>query len=127
MKEVRSIIGIGTDILSIDRFRKSIEKHGDAFIEKIFVASEIEYCKKFSDPIPPFAARFSAKEAVVKALGEGFGESLGFHDIVITKDEKGKPYVSLSPKAKEQYSSPSFHLSLSHCKEYATATAIALK
>ncbi|MCH9811890.1 holo-ACP synthase [bacterium] len=127
MNENKSIFGLGTDIISIERFRKSVEKHGDVFLEKLFLTAEIAYCKKHADPIPSFAARFSAKEAIVKALGEGFGEKLAFHDIEITKDAKGKPHVSLSEKAQKHFNAPTFHLSLSHCKEYATATAIALK
>ena len=127
MRKNETILGIGTDIISIDRFRASVQKHGEAFLQKLFLKEEIAYCNKHADPIPSFAARFSAKEAVVKALGEGFGESLAFHDVEITKDSKGKPDVSLSTKASDRFGAPSFHLSVSHCKEFATATAIALK
>lgn len=126
MNKPQNIIGIGTDILAIHRFKSSVDKYGEKFLNKIFTRNEIEYCNTFSDPIPRFAARFCAKESVVKALGEGFGETLSFHDIEIHKNEKGKPFVSLSDKANKHFDSPSFELSLSHCKEYATATVIAL-
>lgn len=120
-----SIIGIGTDIIAIARFSKTYEKYDQKFIDKLFTRAEQDYCKKHADPIPFFAVRFSAKEAVSKALGCGLGDKLAFHDIEIAKDEAGKPLVILSKAASEHFDNPKFHLSLSHCKEYATATVIA--
>ena len=122
----KSITGLGTDIIAIARFEKSIKKYGDKFLDKIFTQSEKDYCKAFADSTPRYAARFSAKEAVSKALGCGIGENLAFHDIEILKDPSGKPYVSLSASANKHFYHPEFHLSISHCKEYATATVIAL-
>ena len=121
-----NILGIGTDIIAISRFAKSLSKHGDKFLDKIFTKKEQQYCKKYADSTPRFAARFSAKEAVSKALGTGFNELLSFLDIEITNDEKGKPHVILSDKVKNHFGSPSFEISLSHGKESATATVIAL-
>lgn len=127
MKQATEIIGIGTDILSIERFRTSHSKLGEKFLNKIFTEAEKTYCNKHKDPIVHFTARFSAKEAVVKALGTGFDEMLSFHDIEISNDEKGKPFVTLSPKSSTYYNHPTIQISLSHCKEYATATAIAYR
>lgn len=121
-----SISGIGTDIIAIKRFGKSIEKYGKKFLDKIFTTAEQEYCDAFSDSTPRYAARFSAKEAVSKALGCGIGEHLGFHDIEILKDPSGKPYIKLTQSALAHFNNVSFHLSLSHCKEYATAVAVAI-
>jgi len=127
MKQGTEIIGIGTDILSIERFKSSYSKLGEKFLDKIFTDAEKAYCNKHKDPIVHFAVRFSAKEAVVKALGSGFDEMLTFHDIEISNNEKGKPFVTLSTKSSTYYNHPTIQISLSHCKEYATATAIAYK
>lgn len=127
MTTKNSLIGIGTDIIAIERFQKTLEKQGSKFLDKVFTKEEQSYCIKFSDPSGCFAARFSAKEAVVKALGSGFTEVLTFLDIEIIKDEKGKPFVKLSSRAQAEFNHPHIELSISHCKEYATAFAIAFE
>lgn len=121
------ICGIGTDILEIERFKEALQKHGQAFLDKLFTKQEQEYCKRFSDPIGRYTARFSAKEAVAKALGTGFGKELAFHDIEILNESSGKPTVKLSSNALTRFGHPTIHLSISHSTHYATATAIATK
>lgn len=116
--------GIGTDILEIARVRESIERHGQAFLDKIFTRSEQAYCQKHRDPMPQYAARFSAKESVVKALGCGFGDKIGFLDIEISHDPLGKPLVHLSPSVKESFKHPNIIISMSHCKEYVSTIAL---
>jgi holo-[acyl-carrier protein] synthase len=125
MKTEKTILGIGTDIIAVHRIQKSIDKQGDTFLEKIFTANERAYCAKFSEPTASYAARFSAKEAVAKALGCGFTEHLTFLDIEVTKDELGKPHIKLSSRAQDHFGNPHIEISLSHCKEYATAFVIA--
>jgi holo-[acyl-carrier protein] synthase len=122
--EGSSILGIGNDIIEIERIRKSIETHGHRFIAKIFTQKEQEYCSKYKDPILRYAGRFSAKEAIVKALGSGFGEHASWHDMEIINDDKGKPIVVFSPKVKEQFNDPLVLVSISHSELYATAVAI---
>ena len=124
---MNNIFGIGTDILEIERFKEALSEHGQKFLDKLFSKQEQEYCQKFHDPIPRYTVRFCAKEAVVKSLGVGFGKDLAFHDIEIINDLSGKPTVLLSPKSMAFFGNPTFHISLSHCKEYATATVISLK
>lgn len=119
-----SIRGIGNDIIEIARIRKSIERQGQAFIERLFTPREIEYCNKYKDPIPHYAGRFAAKEAIVKALGTGFGAQIHFHDIEILNDEAGKPIAFLSQSVQKNLLNPTLFLSISHCTEYATAVAI---
>lgn len=118
--------GVGTDILEIQRIREAIARHGDEFINRIFTEKEQAYCRKHRDPMPQFAARFSAKESVVKALGCGFGEKIGWHDIEITHDKAGKPIVSFSKKAEQTFNHPNVILSMSHCKEYVSTVALLL-
>jgi len=119
-----AICGIGNDILAITRLRESIERQGDPFLNRLFTSRELEYCQKFDDPVPHFAGRFAAKEAIVKAFGTGFGKNIQWHDIEILNDELGKPIVHLSKVLQEQFDHPQILLSISHCIEYATAVAI---
>lgn len=118
------IEGLGTDIIEIARMRNSIERHGLHFLNRLFSQKEQDYCYRFQDPSPHFAGRFSAKEAIVKALGTGFGEQASWHDIEILNDDLGKPIVYLSETLKKKYKNPKILLSISHCTNYATATAI---
>ncbi|KGN03369.1 4'-phosphopantetheinyl transferase [Clostridium novyi A str. 4570] len=119
------IIGIGTDIVEIDRINKAIERTPN-FINKLFTKKEIEYF--ISRKMRPefIAGKFAAKESVAKALGTGF-RKFGFRDIEIDKDELGKPLVLLSGGAKEiadKFGDYKLHLSISHGRENAIAYAI---
>jgi holo-[acyl-carrier protein] synthase len=119
-----SVRGIGNDIIEIARMRQSIERHGQHFLNRLFTQREQDYCFKFKDPIPHFAGRFAAKEAIVKALGVGFGAQIQWHDIEVLNDELGKPVVSLSSSIEKQFDSPTLLVSISHSQENATAVAI---
>ena len=115
---------IGTDIIEIERIRDAIDEHKKHFLNRIFTPREQEDCSKHKDPSPRYAGRFAAKEAVSKALGTGFGKNLSWLDIEITNDDLGRPLISLSEKARAHFKAPSLHISISHCKLYATATAL---
>ena len=108
------IIGIGTDIVENERF--SAQKEG--LLERLFTAYEIEESKKRVNKAEYFASRYAAKEAASKALGSGF-RSLSPLDIEIREDDLGKPYLAV--KGKE---SLSFHLSISHEREYSVAMVV---
>lgn len=122
-----NLLGLGTDIMEIARFKEVIDKHGQKFLDKFFSKREQEYCNRYQNPISRFAVRFSAKEAVAKALGEGFGKHISFLDIEILNNPSGKPEVHLSPTCSAHFGNPTFQISLSHSLHYATATAIAIK
>jgi holo-[acyl-carrier protein] synthase len=124
MKKNSSIHGIGNDIIEIERIRQSIEGHGLRMLNRLFTTKEQDYCLKHKNPIPHFAGRFSAKEAIVKALGTGIGQQIGWLDIEILNDESGKPVVYLSAHAKKLFNDPIIQISISHCREYATAIAL---
>ncbi|HKY99842.1 MAG TPA: holo-ACP synthase [Rhabdochlamydiaceae bacterium] len=121
------ILGIGNDIIEIERIRKSIDTHGYRLIGRLFSVKEQDYCLKYKDPVPHFAGRFSAKEAVVKALGTGFGEHASWLDIEIENDSLGKPLVNLSPALQKKTKDTQILISLSHCQLYVTAFAVWLK
>jgi holo-[acyl-carrier protein] synthase len=118
------ILGIGNDIVEVDRIRKSFDRHGYRFLTKLFSTKEQDYCLKHKDPIPHLAGRFAAKEAVVKALGTGFGEHASWLDIEIINDELGKPYVQFSQHLLEKLKDSTMLVSISHCESYVTAIAI---
>lgn len=120
------IKGLGTDIIEIDRVRKSIERHGQHFLNRLFTQREQDYCYKYKDPVPHFAGRFAAKEAIVKALGTGFGSHVSWHDVEVLNDEHGKPLVKISPQVFEGLGVKASEVlvSISHCESYATAMAI---
>ncbi|HAZ15606.1 MAG TPA: holo-[acyl-carrier-protein] synthase [Parachlamydiales bacterium] len=118
------ILGLGIDIVEIDRIRKGIEEHGFRFTERLFTEEERAYCDAHVDPSPHYAGRFAAKEAIVKALGVGFGKEVSWQDIKILNDEKGKPHVYFSPAFLARLAAPSFLISISHEKNYVVATAL---
>lgn len=118
------IIGIGNDIIEIERIRKSIDTHGLRLLSKLFTTIEQDYCLKHKDPVPHFAGRFSAKEAVVKALGTGFGEHASWLDIEIINNPSGKPSVHFSTSMEKKVKGTTMLVSISHCQLYVTAFAI---
>jgi len=124
------IFGIGTDIVNINRLRKSLKKNKCAFKKKIFSKKEISYCEKKSYPIPFYAKRFAAKEALSKALGTGIRNGINFKNIEIFNDNLGKPYILLSGgaadylKKKIKSKKYSIYLSLSDDIPWAQATVI---
>ena len=121
------IIGIGTDIVEIERIREMIERHGDHFLNRCFTPNEIEYANRHRDSFVRFAGRWAAKEAVVKALGTGFVQGITFHDIEVISLHTGQPTVQLSGEAlqiSQQLKIVEVKLTISHAREYATATAI---
>tara|TARA_B100000886_G_C20395464_1_gene480158 strand:- start:78 stop:464 length:387 start_codon:yes stop_codon:yes gene_type:complete len=90
------ILGIGVDIVQNKRIKDSIKNK--IFINRIFGKKEIMISKKFFDKTNYFAKRFSAKEALVKALGTGFRNNLNLKDIQILNDKLGKPYFLKTKK-----------------------------
>jgi len=91
---------IGTDIVQINRIEKALDKFGDAFKNKFLNESEIKRTKR----VESLAGLWAAKEAISKALGCGIGKELSFHDITISKDEKGAPSFTLNTNAQRVHS-----------------------
>lgn len=118
----------GVDIIEISRIRRALERNS-RFAEKVFHDSELAYAGQRRDPVPFLAARFCAKEAVMKLLGQGIG-SVGFKEIVVEKAAGGKPVLMLLGNAKASAQSKGIcqiELSLSHSDTMAIATAVATK
>jgi len=120
------IFGIGTDIIEVERIRKVMERD-IGFRDKIYTAHEIEYCESKKNKYQHYAARFSAKESFLKAIGTGWRFGIRFSDIEVTHDELGKPEINVYGKAQEWCEKESvlkIHVSLSHLKEMATAVVV---
>ena len=121
------IIGIGTDLVKIDRLQKSIDRFGQRFIDRIFSPVEHDYCIKRSDIASCLAKRFAAKEAFVKALGTGMREGIWFRDVTISNNSYGSPSISLSGQAAKRLENMEpfkIHLSLSDEGGFAQAFVI---
>lgn len=118
------IYGNGCDIIEIERIQNAVGK--DGFLGKFFSEKEIEYFIKRKLKAESVAAGFAAKEAVAKALKTGFS-GFGFSDIEILHDENGCPYVVLHNNARKLADEKGIviNVSMSHCKEYAMAAAVA--
>ena len=121
------IVGIGNDIIEIERVEKAISKEG--FIAKVYTQREIENIVKRGNRTETYAGIFSAKEAVSKAIGTGVRE-FALTDLEILNDDLGKPYVIVSDKLKKiiqrKKENYQIEIAISHSKRYATAMAIIL-
>ncbi len=118
------IFGIGNDIVETLRIEKALSKNG--FKERVFTKKEIENIDRRGGKIESYAGRFSAKEAISKALGTGV-RGFNLVDIEILNNEQGKPEVFLYNNLKDIEKEFQIQISISHCKEYATAVAIIFK
>jgi holo-[acyl-carrier protein] synthase len=120
------MIGVGCDIVSVERIEKCYLRFGVKFAHRILSMDEWQTCKGRSNPIPYIAKRFAAKEAIVKAIGTGFQFGIRFQDITIKSDMKGAPVVLLSGKIQDFVKTLGVKkvlVSLSDEKKYAIAYA----
>ena len=119
------IVGIGNDIIEIERIEKAILKEG--FKNKVYTQRELENIEKRGNRIETYAGIFSAKEAISKAIGTGVRE-FSLTDLEILNDDLGKPYVVVSEKLdkilRNKKGNYQIEISISHSKKYATAIAI---
>ena len=120
-----NIFDIGTDIVSVDRIKKSLKNK--RFLRRVFNDKEILKCKKTTNLFNCYSKRFAAKEAFSKALGTGISKGISFNEIIILNKKSGKPYIILSGKTKKIIESKfkrkkiKISLSLSDEKKYAVA------
>ena len=119
------IVGVGCDIIEIERIARAIKS--ESFIRRVFTAEEAAYCqRRGQQAAASFAARFAAKEAVLKALGTGLREG-SLQEIAVDNDGLGKPLVQLSghfAMLAKQLGVKNIQISLSHSRELATAYVI---
>ena len=120
------MIGIGVDVVEIDRFRLALSRT-PSMRSRLFVPTELDYVAPKADPVPSLAARFAAREAVMKALGLGLG-AFGFHDAWVEVEASGAPRLVVTSRARElavDRGVVRWHLSLSHDGPVAVAMVVA--
>ena len=123
------IVGIGADITECLRIARLIERHGERFMDRVYTADEVRYCQGRRQSTQHFAARWAAKEAVLKALGIGTRRGLARTDIEIRKTPAGRPTVAVRGAIKdivERLGVVEVLVSIAHCRTHATAYALAL-
>ena len=128
------IVGLGEDLVEIDRIAKLIEKRGDVFLQKCFTVKEIDSANKLpteNRKIAYFAKRYAAKEACLKAIGTGMREGLSWQDMETGNDDLGRPVMTLSGGVAKKLSylvqdplKPQIHITLSDEAGLAKATVI---
>lgn len=124
------IVGLGTDIIETVRIGQMIERHGEHFLQRVYTEQEIRYCQQRKEAVQHYAGRWAAKEAVMKALGTGFTMGVGWIDIEVRTHKSGQPHIVLTGGAQEmarRLGIDEMMITISHCRTYATATAIALQ
>ena len=117
---------VGIDLIAIPRVRAVMERHNGRFLRRVYTPEEVAFCR---GRVPELAARFAAKEAVMKALGTG-ARGVGWREIEVLPDRRGKPLVYLYGGAKsraDEMGLQGIDVSLSHERDYAIAVAVAAR
>jgi holo-[acyl-carrier protein] synthase len=121
------VIGIGVDMVDVDRVKTIMARRGDRFVQRAFTEAESAYCSRCQCPERRYAARFAAKEAVMKALGRGWFQGMPFREIEVTREPNGRPGVRLSGRTADlaaRLGASSIHLSISHEQRSAVAFVV---
>jgi holo-[acyl-carrier protein] synthase len=124
---VSAIVGVGVDLCEVERIRRTLERT-PGFEARVYTAAEQHYCRRARDPAERFAARFAAKEAVLKAMGAGLG-ACPLRDIEVARAESGAPSVVLHGAAARlatERGVANWHLSLTHTATTAEALVVAV-
>lgn len=124
-----SVLALGIDLVEVDRIRGLLARSGERFKERMFRPDEVAYCDGCADPAMHYAARFAAKEAVVKALGTGFAEGVGWNEVEVLRAPSGMPSILLHGGAKkvaEALGVRKVLITLTHTASSAAASAVLL-
>jgi holo-[acyl-carrier protein] synthase len=124
-----NLLGIGIDVVEVDRIGSSMDEFKDKFVNRIFTKSEQEYCESQKRPVIHYAARFAAKEAIAKAFGTGIGKEISWLDMEITRQDSGEPIVTMHGNGKHyavKLKVVDIKISLTHAEHYAAANAVVL-
>ena len=122
------IIGIGTDLVQINRVENVYNRQGERFSERILTLVEQQLLKNNRHPVKFLAKRYAAKEAAAKALGTGIADGVSFQDFFIDHDNLGAPILRVTGRAAElaeQKKIRGWHISITDEKDYAMAMVIA--
>jgi holo-[acyl-carrier protein] synthase len=120
------IVGLGTDLVEVERIRGVLERQGERFLGRVFTDEERAYCLRMKFPHKHLAARFAAKEAVSKAFTTGIGAELGWKAVSVRHGSRGEPLVRLDAQGEallRRIGGTRVMLSLSHTDSHALAVA----
>lgn len=124
------VVGIGSQIVECLRVGRMVEQHGETFLARVYTPGEARECQSRRRATEHFAARWAAKEAVFEALGTPWRRGMEWTDVEVRQELGGTPRVVLSgatAEAAREAGVVTVHLSMSHCRAYATAYALALR
>lgn len=127
MKRPAGAVGIGVDMVEVERIAGVIQEWRERFLNRIYTEGEIRYCQRKRDPYPSFAGRFAAKEAVFKALGTGLRQGVRWKEVQVVRKPGGPPTIELRGRTREiseRLGVRKIFLSLSHTKGVAVATVL---
>ena len=122
------IVGLGTDLIEIERIGRSLTRFGESFLQRVYTPGEIAYCLKKKNAAESLAARFAAKEAGAKALGTGISRGVSWKEFEVRRQPGQRPELHLSGRAAEIAASLGIRrlsLSLSHSRELSIAVVVA--
>ncbi len=122
------VIGLGTDLIEIERIERSVERFGDAFLRRVYTPGEIAYCQSKRNAAESLAARFAAKEAVAKALGTGISRGVSWREFEVRRLPGQRPELHLSGRAAEIAKGLGIRrlaLSLTHSRSVSMAVVVA--
>ena len=119
-----NIVSIGVDLCDISRLAKLIAEHGDRFLKKVYTVQEIDYCSPKVNGVINFAARFAAKEALLKALGTGLGAEMNWKDVEVVNDAQGKPHFKFYGQVSAYIADRKVFLTLTHTNDNALAFVV---
>jgi holo-[acyl-carrier protein] synthase len=123
------ILGIGNEIVECPRIGKMVEHHGELFLRRVYTEREIRFCQSRKHAIEHFASLWAAKGAILKALGAGWNRGPSWTDVEVRQSSGSSPVVLVGGLAKEQAIRRGVGdvlVSISHCRTYATAYALAV-
>jgi holo-[acyl-carrier protein] synthase len=121
------IVGLGVDIAEVGRMKTAMERHGEAFLRRVYTAREREYCERFKNKYERYAGRFAAKEAAMKALGTGWSRGVRWVDVEVVREKGGRPTMKLAgeaAKVAERMGVKNIALSITHTAQQAFAEVI---
>jgi holo-[acyl-carrier protein] synthase len=121
------VLGLGTDLIEIERIQVSMDRFGERFLERVFTAGEIAYCMRKRQSAESFAARFAAKEAGAKALGTGISRGVSWKEIEVRREMGQRPTLHFNGRAGELAKAMGVRrvqLTLSHSRTVAIAVAV---
>jgi holo-[acyl-carrier protein] synthase len=121
------IVGTGIDLVEIERIRRSVERFGERFLDRVYTAAEKAYCLRKRNSAESLAARFAAKEAAAKALGTGINHGVTWLEIEVVREPGGRPTIAFHGRAREfaaRLGAKSAALSLTHTASLAAASVV---